>query len=168
MLLGENETSAKVLNDITMAPVSDKMKTLLVIAAKVREGGKQVTDEAIDAAKAAAGATDIEIHDTVLIAALFCLYNRYVGRVEHFYAHRSAVLWEPCWSYRTSWLYPASGRVWSFKNYFFLNVTTNCNEKFSYYRSVIRFHLCFCAAGKNYRNCTRCNFGWVAFRSQHQ
>ena len=83
MLLGENETSAKVLNDITTAPVSDKMKTLLVIATKVREGGKQVTNEAIDAAKAA-GATDIEIHDTVLIAALFCLYNRYVDGLNTF------------------------------------------------------------------------------------
>jgi hypothetical protein len=25
-----------------------------------------------------AGATDLEIHDTVLIAAAFCMYNRYV------------------------------------------------------------------------------------------
>jgi hypothetical protein len=43
----------------------------------VRESGKAVTKEAIDKARAE-GATDIEIHDTVLIAALFCLYNRYV------------------------------------------------------------------------------------------
>ena len=43
----------------------------------MREGGKSVTPEAIDKAKTE-GATDIEIHDTVLIAALFCLYNRYV------------------------------------------------------------------------------------------
>ena len=42
-----------------------------------------VTDEIIDAAKAA-GATDIEIHDTVLIAALFCLYNRYVDGLNTF------------------------------------------------------------------------------------
>ena len=83
MLLGENETSAKVLKDIATAPVSDKMKALLVVAAKVRESGKSVTDEAIDAAKAA-GATDIEIHDTVLIAALFCLYNRYVDGLNTF------------------------------------------------------------------------------------
>jgi uncharacterized peroxidase-related enzyme len=83
MLLGENETSAKVLKDIATAPVSDKMKALLVIAAKVRESGKSVTDEAIGAAKAA-GATDIEVHDTVLIAALFCLYNRYVDGLNTF------------------------------------------------------------------------------------
>ena len=50
---------------------------LLVIASQVQESGKKVTMETIQKAKAA-GATDIEIHDTVLIAALFCLYNRYV------------------------------------------------------------------------------------------
>jgi len=48
-----------------------------VIASMVRESGKSVTSEAIQKAKEE-GATDIEIHDTVLIAALFCLYNRYV------------------------------------------------------------------------------------------
>ncbi len=77
LLLGESETSAQVLKDSASAPVSDKMKALLAIAAKVRESGKQVTEELVTNAKAA-GATDIEIHDTVLIAALFCLYNRYV------------------------------------------------------------------------------------------
>ena len=77
VLLGESETSEKVKQDIAQAPVTEKMKTLLTIAAMVRESGKAVTKEAIDNAKAA-GATDIEIHDTVLIAALFCLYNRYV------------------------------------------------------------------------------------------
>ena len=53
------------------------MKALLVIASQVQESGKSVTEGAIQQAKDA-GATDIEIHDTVLIAALFCLYNRYV------------------------------------------------------------------------------------------
>ena len=53
------------------------MKALLTIASLTRESGKRVTAEVIDKAKAA-GATDVEIHDTVLIAALFCLYNRYV------------------------------------------------------------------------------------------
>ena len=77
MLLGDNETSHKVKTDITAAPVSNKMKALLTIASMVRESGKAVTKEAIDKAKVE-GATDIEIHDTVLIAALFCLYNRYV------------------------------------------------------------------------------------------
>ncbi|HRO45566.1 peroxidase-related enzyme [Agriterribacter sp.] len=83
LLLGENETSARVLEDIATAPVSNKMKALLTIAAQVRESGKQVTGDAIAAAKLA-GATDIEIHDTVLIAALFCLYNRYVDGLNTF------------------------------------------------------------------------------------
>lgn len=77
ILLGEENTSAKVKKDITSAPVSEKMKALLVIASQVQESGKSVTEGAIQQAKDA-GATDIEIHDTVLIAALFCLYNRYV------------------------------------------------------------------------------------------
>lgn len=77
ILLGEEETAAKVKQDISTAPISDKMKALLTIAAQVQESGKSVTTESVQKAKAA-GATDIEIHDTVLIAALFCLYNRYV------------------------------------------------------------------------------------------
>jgi uncharacterized peroxidase-related enzyme len=76
-LLEESETSRKVKEDIRTAPVSDKMKALLTIAAQTQQSGLAVTVTAIEEAKAA-GATDIEIHDTVLIAALFCLYNRYV------------------------------------------------------------------------------------------
>lgn len=77
LLIGNHETSQKVKQDIATAPVSEKMKALLTIASLTRESGKRVTAEVIDNAKSA-GATDIEIHDTVLIAALFCLYNRYV------------------------------------------------------------------------------------------
>lgn len=77
ILLGEEITTAKVKEDITTAPVSDKMKTLLVIASQVQQSGKSVTPESVQKAKDA-GASDTEIHDTVLIAALFCLYNRYV------------------------------------------------------------------------------------------
>jgi hypothetical protein len=66
-----------VKKDIDTAPVSAKMKALLHIAASVQQSGKQVTPEQVAAARAE-GATDLEIHDTVLIAALFCLYNRYV------------------------------------------------------------------------------------------
>ena len=76
-LLGDVHTAEKVKDDITTAPVSEKMKALLAIASMTRESGKNVSPEAIDKAKAA-GASDMEIHDTVLIAALFCLYNRYV------------------------------------------------------------------------------------------
>jgi len=59
------------------APVSEKMRALLTIAAAVRSGGREVTPESVERARTA-GATDLEIHDTVLIAAAFCMYNRYV------------------------------------------------------------------------------------------
>jgi len=57
--------------------VSDKLRALLAIARHVQQGGKNVTAEDIDKARLT-GATDKEIHDTVLIAAAFCMYNRYV------------------------------------------------------------------------------------------
>jgi len=59
------------------APLSAKLKALLVIAASVRDSGLDVTAEQVAGARAA-GATDLEIHDTVLIAAAFCMFNRYV------------------------------------------------------------------------------------------
>ncbi len=77
LLIGDHETAKQVKQNIETAPVSEKMKALLTIASLTRKGGKNVSAEIIERAKAA-GATDIEIHDTVLIAALFCLYNRYV------------------------------------------------------------------------------------------
>jgi len=77
LLLGENETTDKIQHDIENSSVSEKMKALLIIAGQVQSGGKNVTEASVMKAKAA-GATDIEIHDTVLIASLFCLYNRYV------------------------------------------------------------------------------------------
>ena len=57
--------------------LSKKMRALLNIAKKVQILGNRVTKEDVEAAKAE-GATDLEIHDTVLIAAAFCMYNRYV------------------------------------------------------------------------------------------
>jgi hypothetical protein len=48
-----------------------------VIAGQVQKGGKQVTAEDVEAARQK-GAPDLEIHDTVLIATAFCIYNRYV------------------------------------------------------------------------------------------
>jgi uncharacterized peroxidase-related enzyme len=57
--------------------ISEKMKALLAIAGSVQKGGKSVTEEQITAARQA-GATDVEIHDAVLIAASFCMFNRYV------------------------------------------------------------------------------------------
>ena len=59
------------------ADISQKLKALLDIAAKVQQSGRAVTDTDIAAARAV-GATDLEIHDTVLIAATFCMFNRYV------------------------------------------------------------------------------------------
>jgi uncharacterized peroxidase-related enzyme len=76
-LLGEDMTSQLVKQDFNSAPVSKKMKALLAIAAQVQVGGKNVTSEAVQFAKDC-DANDLEIHDTVLIAALFCMYNRYV------------------------------------------------------------------------------------------
>jgi alkylhydroperoxidase/carboxymuconolactone decarboxylase family protein YurZ len=66
-----------VKRDFAGAAVSDKMKALLTIAGKVQKGGKHVTTEDVERARAK-GASDKEIHDTVLIAAAFCMYNRYV------------------------------------------------------------------------------------------
>jgi uncharacterized peroxidase-related enzyme len=57
--------------------ISPKLRALLAVAGAVAEGGQQVTDEHVEAARAA-GATDEELHDTVLIAAAFCMVNRYV------------------------------------------------------------------------------------------
>ncbi len=66
-----------VKRDYEHAAISDKLKALLRIAGKVQKGGKNVLPEDIARARAQ-GATDLEIHDTVLIAAAFCMYNRYV------------------------------------------------------------------------------------------
>src|ERR1700733_142278 len=66
-----------VKHDFLDAPISDKLKALPAIAGQVQQGGKHVTTQAVDAARKQ-GATDLEIHDTVLIAAAFCMYNRYV------------------------------------------------------------------------------------------
>ncbi|MBK7977023.1 MAG: peroxidase-related enzyme [Deltaproteobacteria bacterium] len=74
---GGRSVVSEALRAPEAAPISDKMKALLSIAAQVQKSGKAVTPASIDAARAA-GATDLEIHDTVLIAAAFCMYNRYV------------------------------------------------------------------------------------------
>jgi uncharacterized peroxidase-related enzyme len=72
-----------VRSDYQHAPVSSKLKALLAIAGKVQESGKNVTAEDVAAARGN-GATDREIHDTVLIAAAFCMYNRYVDGLATF------------------------------------------------------------------------------------
>jgi uncharacterized peroxidase-related enzyme len=75
--LGGEDVVNCVKADFESAPVSAKLKALLAIAGKVRRDGKSVTTEDVERARRE-GATDIEIHDTVLIAAAFCMYNRYV------------------------------------------------------------------------------------------
>jgi uncharacterized peroxidase-related enzyme len=67
----------QVRADLETAPVSEKLRALLRIAGAVQADGRKVTSDLIAAARAE-GSTDLEIHDTVLIAAAFCMYNRYV------------------------------------------------------------------------------------------
>jgi uncharacterized peroxidase-related enzyme len=67
----------KVKTDWMHAEISPKLKALLNIAGKVQQDGKLVTEADVAAARRE-GATDLEIHDTVLIAAMFCMCNRYV------------------------------------------------------------------------------------------
>jgi uncharacterized peroxidase-related enzyme len=73
----------QVKADFEQAPISEKLKALLVIAGKVQQGGRHVEDVHVARARAA-GADDKAIHDTVLIAAAFCLYNRYVDGLATF------------------------------------------------------------------------------------
>jgi uncharacterized peroxidase-related enzyme len=74
---GDEELVKRVKADFQHAAISEKLKALLVIASKVQGGGKNVTAADVELARGL-GATDMEIHDTVLISAAFCMYNRYV------------------------------------------------------------------------------------------
>ena len=82
-------------HDCETAPLTDKMKALLAIAGKVQKGGKYVITEDVERARSH-GAADKEIHDTVLIAAVFCMANRYVDGLD---------TWQP----RRSGMWPATG-----------------------------------------------------------
>lgn len=73
----DTERVDAIVRDPEQSDLSAKMKALLSIAAGVQRGGKHVKPEHIARAREA-GATDVEIHDTVLIAAAFCMFNRYV------------------------------------------------------------------------------------------
>jgi uncharacterized peroxidase-related enzyme len=74
---GDRELVAAVLSDPGSAPVSERIRALLAIAAKVQSSGLAVTDDDVATARAA-GASDEDLHDTVLVAAAFCMFNRYV------------------------------------------------------------------------------------------
>ncbi|PZG23883.1 carboxymuconolactone decarboxylase [Micromonospora craterilacus] len=73
----------QVRADLDTAPISAKLRALLRIAGAVQVSGRDVTAELVADARAQ-GATDLEIHDTVLIAAAFCMYNRYVDGLATF------------------------------------------------------------------------------------
>jgi uncharacterized peroxidase-related enzyme len=77
-LLGDDGVLAcAVVDDPAAAPVSEKLRALLHLAGKVQLSGRSVGEGDVEAARAV-GASDEEIHDTVLVAAAFCMLNRYV------------------------------------------------------------------------------------------
>jgi uncharacterized peroxidase-related enzyme len=106
--LGDDEAVVQhVTRDLATAPVSEKLKALLNIAGKTAESGRSVTAEDVERARSH-GATDLEIHDTVLIAAVFCLCNRYVDGLAtwtpedpDFYRQRARVIVENGYSLAT-------------------------------------------------------------------
>ena len=77
LLDGDRKLVADVSENYEDAAVSAKMKALLRIADKVRKDGRSVTPADVEAARKE-GATDADIHDTVLVTAMFCMFNRYV------------------------------------------------------------------------------------------
>lgn len=79
-----------VCADYKNASISEKLKTLLTIAGKVQQGGKNVTTDDVARAREQ-GASDMEIHDAVLIAAAFCMFNRYVDGLATFTPHDAAL-----------------------------------------------------------------------------
>lgn len=100
----------QVQSDPESADLPEKMKALLAIAGLVQQDGKQVTAAAVDRAKRA-GATDLELHDTVLIAAAFCMFNRYVDGLD---------TWQP----EDPAIYRESGRVNAERGYVNRDYTT--------------------------------------------
>jgi uncharacterized peroxidase-related enzyme len=87
---GNYELVDQLKRDYATAPISDKLKALLGVAGKVQQGGKLVTSDDVERARAQ-GATDKEIHDTVLIAAAFCMFNRYVDGLATWQPHDAAM-----------------------------------------------------------------------------
>ncbi|MFH8477042.1 carboxymuconolactone decarboxylase family protein [Streptomyces sp. NPDC018000] len=77
-LAGGQELVGAVLADPGTAPVSGRLRALLSVAAEIQSAARPVSDKAIASARAE-GADDTDLHDTVLIAAAFCMYNRYVS-----------------------------------------------------------------------------------------
>jgi uncharacterized peroxidase-related enzyme len=71
---GNYELIDQLKRDYASAPVSDKLKALLGIAGKVQQGGKYVTTEDVERARAK-GAT------------AFCMFNRYVDGLATWQPH---------------------------------------------------------------------------------
>lgn len=69
---GDEQILAQIKQDFQKAPIPEKLKALLCIAGKVQGDGKNLTDADIEGARKL-GATDLEIHDTLLIASMFCM-----------------------------------------------------------------------------------------------
>jgi uncharacterized peroxidase-related enzyme len=90
---GDYELIDQVKKNFAATTISEKMKALLGIAGKVQQGGKQVTAQVVEKARIQ-GATDKEIHDTVLIAAAFCMFNRYVDGLATWQPRDAAVYQE--------------------------------------------------------------------------
>ena len=95
---GNEDLVVQVKHDPERAAISEKLKALLVIAGKTAESGRLVTADDVERARRL-GATDLEIHDTVLIAAVFCMCNRYVDGLAtwapddpDFYRQRAALV----------------------------------------------------------------------------
>ena len=80
---GDYELVEAVKRDYHAAQVSPKLKALLTIAGKVQQSGRHVVPDDVELARRE-GATDMEIHDTVLIAAAFSMFNRYVDGLATF------------------------------------------------------------------------------------
>lgn len=101
---GDPDLVAAVCQNYRTATISEKLKALLAIAEQVQIDGKKVTTHLVDEARQH-GATDLDIHDTVLIAAAFCMYNRYVDGLQ---------TWQP----RSSEMYVEMGKRMAKEGYY--------------------------------------------------
>lgn len=100
---GDESLVEAVCRDYKTALITPKLKALLAIAEQVQIDGKRVTKELVEEARQQQ-ATDLEIHDTVLIAAAFCMYNRYVDGLG---------TWQP----RNADLYAEMGKMMAERGY---------------------------------------------------
>jgi len=105
----EREVVDAILTSVDTAPVSEKLKALLAIAGKVQVSGKSVTPADVAAAREQ-GADDREIHDTVLIAAAFSMFNRYVDGLASWTPEDPAVYEEMGWRMAKGYVLPQTNQ----------------------------------------------------------